>query len=131
MNEFEELNGEIIITGKGYVIEGFSEDNKLFYRTVGLKDVCNLELEINLSLEPYESKRILDYIYECIIWEGHVLEDGLVTSNLTGAPILVQKRKAKYPKYENEQCYRIIFSDENLLLPTDENCTEIYKHQLN
>lgn len=128
-----ELKGDVSIVSKvngfTYVIEGFATDKSLFYRTIGLEDLCGLDLEINLSLHPLEAKRILDCICGNIL-TGCKLEDGLITSSLTYAPVLIQKRVARYPKKENEVCYRIIFSDEQYLLPTDERCQSPYKEQL-
>ena len=113
-----------------YVLEGFKHNRNLCYRTQGLKELCGLELEFNLSLEPTEAKRILDCILNAIL-SGVKLEDNLVTSELTNAPILVKKMQPKDKYEENEEVYRIVFSDENFLLPEDANCSYPYKNQLN
>lgn len=127
------LEGDIILVcktkGYGYVIEGFEEDRKLFYRTCGLERICGYELEINLSLEPAEAKRILDDIVDNLLI-GFKLEDCSITSELTGAPVYLKQYKSRYPKFDNEICYRVIFSDENYLLPMHRLCDEVYKAQL-
>lgn len=135
MESSYKINGDfsmIVKTkGIGYVIEGFKDikNRKIFYRTSGLDRICGLDLEINLSLDPTEARRILDCIVE-VISDGFELSDGLITSDLTNAPVLVQEREAKYPNKENEKCYRIIFSDEKFLLPTNKKCNMIYKSQM-
>lgn len=117
------------IPGHKYILQGYTEDNKLFYRTTGLSDLCGLDLEINLSVAPLEARRVIDYICHSVE-DGAVIKDGIITTALTGAIVLIEKRKAKYPVSNNEECYRIILSDEAFLLPIDEDCNEAYKHQM-
>lgn len=112
-----------------YVLEGFKNDKKLVYRTLGLKDVCGLELEFNLSLEISEAKRILHFILQAIE-NGIKLEDNLITSKLTNAPVLVKKITPINKYFQDEKVFRIILSDENYLLPSDKNCDIRYKFQL-
>lgn len=135
-NEFGyKLTGDIILISKSknisYAIEGFknAEKRSIFYRTCGLNKICKHELEINLSLHPTEAQRILNCIVEKIL-EGVIIDNFLVTSELTNAPVYIKEYKSIYPKYEGEICYRIIFSDENFLLPMEELCDPIYKKQL-
>lgn len=112
-----------------YVLEGFKNDKKLVYRTLGLKDVCGLELEFNISLEISEAKRILHFILQAIE-NGIELEDNLITSKLTNAPVLVKKITPINKYFQGEKVYRIILSDENYLLPSDKNCDIKYKNQI-
>lgn len=132
MNSYE-LKGDLSIISKigyiNYVLEGFVLDNKLFYRTLGLKDICGLELEFNLSLEMTEAKRILDSILISIN-KGIQLKDDLITSDLTNAPVLIKQIEPKYKYSDYEKVYRVIFSDEHYLLPLDKNCDKTYKNQL-
>lgn len=127
------LKGDLSIVSRfgdcHYILEAFKHDRSLCYRTQGLKELCGLELEFNLSLELNEANRILDCILRAILM-GVKLEDNLVTSELTNAPVLIKKMQPKDNYEENEEVYRIVFSDENYLLPMDENCSYLYKKQL-
>lgn len=128
-----ELKGDLSIVSvlgtHHYILEGFIKDRNISYRTLGLKDFCGLDLEFNLSLQPSEAKRILDFILNSISL-GIELKDNLITSDLTNAPVLVKKMKPINGYEKNEFVYRIIFSDEEFRLPTDERCSIPYKNQL-
>lgn len=112
-----------------YLIEGFIIDKRLCYRTQGLKNLCGLELELNMHTHPAEASRIIKHIIKEIKYVDR-LYDGLVTSELTGAPVLIKEVIPKTILLDNEKVYRIILSDEDFILPTQEECDERYKFQL-
>lgn len=127
------LSGDIILSRRfkfnNYVVEGFKINNSLVYRTLGLKDIIGYELEYNLSLHPTEVLRITDYILP-IISNGFEIKDKLVTSELTGAPVMLLLVEPKYKYRNGEKVLRIIFSDEDYKLPNQLGCSPNYIKQL-
>lgn len=111
------------------IIQVFKENRNLSYIISGLESVIGYDLEIKLRLDISEIDRLLPEIIYNILKKKILLNDGLVTSELTGAPVLIQLRTPNHNLTEDKILARIIFSDENFLLPYDEGCQEIFKLQ--
>lgn len=125
---------ENIIRKYGNIVVGiqvFSEDRNLYYEIAGLESIIGYDLEITLSIAPEEVDRLLPEIIYNIIEKKIKLVNELITSELTGAPVLVQIREPKIDLGDNKPVARLIFSDENFLLPYDEDCHEGFKTQIN
>lgn len=129
MENIKELKpvGDITMVCGSYIIEGFfnEETRSVSYETQGLKDEIGIDLQISLSLDPREAHRLIPEIAYNI--KNKVkLKDELITSDLTGAPVQIKFVESKITE---DLVAKIIFSDENFLLPFEEGCSKAYINQ--
>lgn len=122
-----EIN-DFIIEGADYCI--FDDKTKisvnLFHEGENLRYLINrfdckytFEIKLNITLE--EVKRMMPGIISIVMLNEIELYDGLITSEITGSPIEIMTIK--------ENLVRIIFSDQNSLLPKDPECQKEYSKQ--
>lgn len=126
LNLITELCGNPIVVQRFIVNE-----NELVYEISGLHILIGYNLEIYLNIDMKEVLRLLPIIVGNIVNGNIILEDGIVTSDITGAPIQIMINKPKVNLGNDDKCVaRLIFSDENYLLPTDSRCHAAFKNQI-
>lgn len=118
-----ESNLNICIPNKKLFIDIFTEEEYgLKYVIYIVNDNINFDkMEIKLNIHPSEVERLVPEIIDSISKKNIELYDGLITSELTGAPVEI--------KLINKDTFRIIFSDENYLFPNNPKCNKSYINQ--
>ena len=132
-NEFDLCGDNNIIANIGLnspvCIQEFRKNGRILYEIIGLDDYIGYNIEINLNLDVNEIFRLLPEIIYNIIEKEILLENDLITSELTGAPVQIKIGKPLVELKNISKVARLIFSDEDYRLPDDFMCNIAYKVQ--
>ncbi len=102
--------------------------NGAVYISNGAAKYCGLEIELNLPLDLYRARELLDIIIESCRDENKSVHEIQKLNERIKRPVRFEKMISLFD--EKTLVWRIVFADSNNLFPEDPACESIYKRQL-